>query len=263
MQVTHQKDQFRLITYNSNQHFVWPFPLLFEVEHYLWGVNRLSKPDVIWDQQPLRGLRVVVADADALSTDGVKCCLEQAGAQVIAHPSGSANLAETVLAIRPDLAILDTQLDSLSAISTIRALWPAAALFLLGGIESVSSSVSIAEAGMAAGAAALISYAQPFSTLVETILRFVPQHTDSSRLPINSDPTETTVSVTDETLSDRQLDILRGVVSGLNVRQIGKQHGISYKTVNNHLTAIYRRLGAQNLTQAIVIATRKGLISIQ
>jgi DNA-binding NarL/FixJ family response regulator len=263
MQVTHQRRPFGSITHRLEALNRGSFPLLFEVEHYLWGVTRLSTTDVLSDERPLRGLRVVVADAFVLATDGVKCCLERAGAQVISHPTGSANLAETVLATRPDLAILDSQPESVSAISTIRALWPAAALFLIGGFDAAAPSVTIAEAGMAAGAAALLSYSQPFSTLVETVLRFVPRHADETLEEADSEKADDNPEVVEDTLSDRQLDILRGVVSGLNVRQIGKEHGISYKTVNNHLTAIYRRLGAQNLTQAIVIATRKGLISIQ
>jgi DNA-binding NarL/FixJ family response regulator len=68
--------------------------------------------------------------------------------------------------------------------------------------------------------------------------------------------------VSEETLSSRQVQILAAVVAGMNVREIGKELTISHKTVNNHLTAIYRRLDAQNLTQAIVKAAKLGLISV-
>jgi two-component system, NarL family, response regulator DegU len=66
----------------------------------------------------------------------------------------------------------------------------------------------------------------------------------------------------EEALSSRQVQILAAVVAGMNVREIGKELAISHKTVNNHLTAIYRRLDAQNLTQAIVKAAKLGLISV-
>jgi two-component system, NarL family, response regulator DegU len=66
----------------------------------------------------------------------------------------------------------------------------------------------------------------------------------------------------EEALSSRQVQILAAVVAGMNVREIGKDLAISHKTVNNHLTAIYRRLDAQNLTQAIVKAAKLGLISV-
>jgi DNA-binding NarL/FixJ family response regulator len=66
----------------------------------------------------------------------------------------------------------------------------------------------------------------------------------------------------EDALSSRQVQILAAVVAGMNVREIGKELAISHKTVNNHLTAIYRRLDAQNLTQAIVKAAKLGLISV-
>ena len=66
----------------------------------------------------------------------------------------------------------------------------------------------------------------------------------------------------EEALSSRQVQILAAVVAGMNVREIGKELTISHKTVNNHLTAIYRRLDAQNLTQAIVKAAKLGLITV-
>ncbi len=66
----------------------------------------------------------------------------------------------------------------------------------------------------------------------------------------------------EEALSTRQVQILTAVVAGMNVREIGEELTISHKTVNNHLTAIYRRLDAQNLTQAIVKAAKLGLIAV-
>ena len=75
-------------------------------------------------------------------------------------------------------------------------------------------------------------------------------------------PAIRTVDDSDEALSIRQVQILAAVVAGMNVRQIGKELTISHKTVNNHLTAIYRRLDAQNLTQAVVKAAKLGLINV-
>jgi two-component system, NarL family, response regulator DegU len=75
-------------------------------------------------------------------------------------------------------------------------------------------------------------------------------------------PVQQSADPGEEALSSRQVQILAAVVAGMNVREIGKELTISHKTVNNHLTAIYRRLDAQNLTQAIVKAAKLGLISV-
>jgi DNA-binding CsgD family transcriptional regulator len=44
------------------------------------------------------------------------------------------------------------------------------------------------------------------------------------------------------------------------VHQAASQLGITSKTVNNHLGSVYRRLGVENLTQAVLRAIRFGLI---
>jgi DNA-binding CsgD family transcriptional regulator len=63
-------------------------------------------------------------------------------------------------------------------------------------------------------------------------------------------------------LSERQRKVLAGIARGLNVREIGRELDISFKTVNNCLTTIYSKLGVHNRVEAILVASRLGLIEI-
>jgi DNA-binding NarL/FixJ family response regulator len=57
-------------------------------------------------------------------------------------------------------------------------------------------------------------------------------------------------------LSSREHSVLRLVAAGLTNRQISRYLGISEKTVKNHLSAIFRKIGVASRTQAAVYAMR-------
>jgi LuxR family maltose regulon positive regulatory protein len=63
-----------------------------------------------------------------------------------------------------------------------------------------------------------------------------------------------------ETISERELDVLRLVAAGLPNRVIGERLFISDKTVKKHVSNILGKLGAANRTQAVDQARRLGLI---
>jgi DNA-binding CsgD family transcriptional regulator len=63
-------------------------------------------------------------------------------------------------------------------------------------------------------------------------------------------------------LTGRHLEILQLIAKGRTTEEAGVELGIAPKTVNNHLSAVYRRLGARNLTQAVLLAARAGLIDV-
>jgi ATP/maltotriose-dependent transcriptional regulator MalT len=64
-----------------------------------------------------------------------------------------------------------------------------------------------------------------------------------------------------ETLTTRQLEILRHVAGGLSNREIGDELGISARTVDRHLTAIFAVLDVDRRSAAVARATALGLLS--
>lgn len=63
-------------------------------------------------------------------------------------------------------------------------------------------------------------------------------------------------------LTAREMEVLHYVAEGLTNRAIAQQMTISEHTVKFHLNAIMSKLGAQSRTEAVVRATRLGLISL-
>jgi DNA-binding CsgD family transcriptional regulator len=68
--------------------------------------------------------------------------------------------------------------------------------------------------------------------------------------------------IDESALTSRHLEILQLIALGMSTEEVGVKLGIAAKTVNNHLSAVYRRLRARNLTQAVLRAVRAGLIEI-
>lgn len=63
-------------------------------------------------------------------------------------------------------------------------------------------------------------------------------------------------------LTDRELDVLRQVARGMSNRDIASTLYISEKTVKNHLTNIFQKLGVNDRTQAALFAVKNNVVNI-
>jgi DNA-binding NarL/FixJ family response regulator len=61
-------------------------------------------------------------------------------------------------------------------------------------------------------------------------------------------------------LSPREIEVLRGVVAGKTNQEIGFDLGISDKTVEKHLDAIFTKLKVASRVEAAVMAVREGWV---
>ena len=61
-------------------------------------------------------------------------------------------------------------------------------------------------------------------------------------------------------LSERELDALRGLASQKLYKEIAEEMGLSASTVRTHLHNVYRKIGASDRAQAVLIATDRGWI---
>lgn len=64
-------------------------------------------------------------------------------------------------------------------------------------------------------------------------------------------------------LSDREMEVLTCVVRGMSNKEIAGLLGISHQTVKNHVTAILRKFGVEDRTQAVVYALKRGWITLR
>lgn len=65
-----------------------------------------------------------------------------------------------------------------------------------------------------------------------------------------------------EPLSTREMEILVCVARGLSNKEIATYLGISHQTVKNHVTAVLRKLGVEDRTQATIYALQHGWVRL-
>jgi two-component system response regulator DegU len=63
-------------------------------------------------------------------------------------------------------------------------------------------------------------------------------------------------------LTPREMQILKYIGQGYLNKQIAVELGISEQTIKNHVTSILRKLNANARTEAVVLALRQGLITL-
>ena len=63
-------------------------------------------------------------------------------------------------------------------------------------------------------------------------------------------------------LTPRETEILNYMAQGYLNKQIADALNVSEQTIKNHITSILRKLDANARTQAVVIAIKKGLVTI-
>ena len=98
--------------------------------------------------------------------------------------------------------------------------------------------------------------ARPWKTLLFTGLRVMDPSLESVQL----DGEARVVHPPSEALTERELEVLRLVAEGLPNKAIAARLNVSDHTVKFHLNGVLRKLGAQSRTDAVVRATRLGLL---
>lgn len=64
-----------------------------------------------------------------------------------------------------------------------------------------------------------------------------------------------------DALTEREREVLEVLAAGNRISEIATTLFVSEKTVKNHLTSVYAKLGAETAAQAVAIAYRSGLVS--
>ena len=65
-----------------------------------------------------------------------------------------------------------------------------------------------------------------------------------------------------KSLTKRELDVLKLLAVGMYNKEVGKRLEISERTVKNHVSNIFKKLGVTDRTQAAVFAIRNNLVQI-
>ena len=157
----------------------------------------------------------------------------------------------------PDLVLLDLNLPGASGFSAlvhVRAQYPSLPIIVVSAHEDVS----IIQRAIAHGAMGYIPKSAHPSNIGEAIRQVLEGEIWlPANLPANLsfDPRaadDTALAERIQSLTPQQFRVLMMVAEGLLNKQIAYELDVSEATIKAHVTAIFRKLGVQNRTQAVL-----------
>jgi DNA-binding NarL/FixJ family response regulator len=206
----------------------------------------------------MSSIRVLVVDDHPLLREGVTAVLqEESDITVVAEATRGAEAIELFRQHRPDVTLMDLRMPDMSgtaAIAAIRAEFPNARIVVLTSYAGDAHAVN----ALKAGASAYLLKSMLRKELLDTI-RAV--HAGKRRVPPEI-AVEIAEHSADDTLTQRELEVLRRVGGGLSNKQIAQQLTISEGTVKAHMKSILPKLGARDRTHAVMIAVKRGIIEV-
>ena len=197
--------------------------------------------------------RIVIADDHPLFRAALRSAVDKAapGAAV----EECASLAEARAAMRAapvDLLLLDLKLsdsEGMVGLAVVRAEYPTVPV----AVVSASEDAPVVRHALGLGAAGFIPKSAPLSQMVEGIAAILAGDSWAPDLP---EAEEDDLAVRVASLTPSQLRILEGLKAGRLNKQIAFDLGVSEATIKAHLTSVFRKLGVQNRTQAVILAKR-------
>jgi DNA-binding NarL/FixJ family response regulator len=207
---------------------------------------------------------VLICDDHRLVREGLKHFVEAVpGVQrVETAASGEEVLARYDLE-RPDLVLMDVQMPGLGGLEATRRLvklHPDARVIMLTAADDRDNVVT-AVANGATGyllkdvsreelCAAVASALAGQDLMAPSLRRAMAERAASSR---QADPSAN--------LTERELQVLRGMSQGKSNAEIGRSLFLSEDTVKTHARRLFRKLGVNDRAQAVALGFRRGFIT--
>lgn len=214
-------------------------------------------------------ISVVLADDHTVVRKGIREFLEEDGEiVVVAEATNGTEALAAVASHQPDVAVLDIQMPELSGIDVtrrIKAEHPAVRVLILTAYDDDPYIFALLQAGAdgyilkTASSSELVQAVKMVASggkaLDPTIAQKVIAQVMSGRPPAAAEQVEP--------LTEREIEVLRLAARGLTNRAIGRELGISDRTVQGHLANVYGKLGVSSRTEAVTKAMKLGWIVLE
>lgn len=228
-------------------------------------------------------IRVLLADDQDIIRTGLTIILNhQADLEVIGQAADGVEAIDLAKKLQPDVILMDIKMPRLNGIQATRqivAALPKTQIIILttydtddwvfdgiragaiGYLLKDTSGDNLAEAVRGA----LRGESQIDPTVARKVLRefqqlatrrsTAPQPTAAPQPEVEEEPLER--------LTDREEEVLKLLAGGLANKEIAQQLSLSEGTVKNHISAILTKLHANDRTQAVLTALKRGLVDLK
>jgi two-component system NarL family response regulator len=208
---------------------------------------------------PKPRIRVLIADDHAVVREGLVSLIKRnrADMTVVGEASNGREAVQLWKQERPDVTLLDLrmpELDGVDVIKEIRATDKTARIIVLttfDGDEDIYRAVQ-------AGAKGYLLKDVPREGLMDSIRRVYAGETS---VPLHL-VAKLADRVSAETLSEREIEVLKLMAQGKSNKEIAAALFISEGTVKSHGKSIFARMNVRSRAEAVAEASRRGLIRL-
>ena len=202
--------------------------------------------------------RILIADDHAIVRLGLNTLLsEEPDFEVVGDAKNGIQAIAKALHLKPDLIVLDLMMpkkDGVAVTSELHCKLPDTKIIILTSFATADGLLAVLENG-ASGIVLKSSAETELVAAIRTVLAGKQHLTAGLRSQLGeSKPTAA--------FTDRQMTILRSVTKGLSNADIARQEGLAEITVKQHLSRVFKKLGANTRAEATAIALRKHLLKI-
>lgn len=197
--------------------------------------------------------RIVVADDHPLFREALVSAVRKARPDAgVVECSSFAEADAALSAGAVDLLLLDLKLsdvEGMTGLNLVRANHPAVPVVVV----SASEEPHTVRRTLAVGASGFIPKSASLETMVEAIGQVLDGETWAPDVG-EAEGEEADLQSRIASLTPSQLRILEGLKAGRLNKQIAYDLGVTEATIKAHLTSVFRKLGVQNRTQAVILS---------
>jgi len=238
-------------------------------------LRRWGKRGMIEVRETTRGchldkIKILIADDHAVVREGTRQILEQEpDLEVVGEAGDGEEAVKLAGEAKPDVAIIDIampKMDGIEATRRIKTLYPGTSVLILTAYDDDQLVFSLLEAG----AAGYLLKSVRGRELIDAVHAVYAGESVLSpaiaRKVLNRfarAPAKAKEEKAAETLSEREMEVLKLASQGLSNQEIADKLCLSLRTVQAHLGHIFNKLRVSSRTEAVVRALKEGWITLK
>ena len=213
-----------------------------------------------------RVARVLVVDDQTLFRTGLTSLLsEDSRVDVVGQAVDGADAVKQATKLKPDVILMDIKMPNLDGIEATRQIVeavPGIKVLILTTFETDSQVIQ----ALKAGASGYVLKDSSAAAIVSSIVAVMSGERVMASAVANRVLEMLTGTATPKEfydgLTNREIEILKLLANGMANKQIAFRLKISEKTVRNHVSNMYEKLGIYDRSQAVLYAVKKGLVEV-
>ncbi len=210
-------------------------------------------------------MRIVVADDHPVFREGLAAVLSALpGTDVVGQAAEGEEAVQLAVTLRPDVVVMDLHMPGVSGIEATRRIRDRApgvavlVLTMLEGDESLVAALRAGARGYVLKGAGRTEIEQALQTVARGGAVFAPGIADRVLEHAGADHRRRGHPRLPE-LTERELEVTELLARGLPNASIAARLHLSEKTVRNHVSSVYAKLGVEDRAAAVAVARDAGL----